>query len=628
MFILQLSGVIAGKESIRLDIQLLRCVAVLAVVVNHLDWDLLPLNGGFRGVDVFFVISGYVITTSILRLQRSGIDFSLSQFLLRRVRRLFPAVFVTAIAVSIVSLITQSYINVQQGTARSGIASVFFVINYWFARKHEGYFDPSYPNPLSHLWSLSVEEQFYLVLGLFFFAANKAKIKLNSAFVTTALFIFGAASLMVGLMPQLLPSFDRAPFFFADKLLSFYSLHTRAFQLIAGVLLAMFVSQKESFRLDIDKKAKSVLTIISTLLLVFALSVDGNGNRITAVSLIAVVSTVVLIATNAYDSARLHRSAFGQVLIRIGDYSYVLYLVHWPVIIYGQTLFGESIKVYVAEVFVMLALTLLVGKYVEHRLSIDRVHRAKTVWIAFGVGQALVVSAMAVLLAVGNHQQVTVRGGVVAWKNIDQRCNQITGACDMKTPGSTKSIVLEGDSYAAAFLNSFVNVASEQGLNIRSFPTEGQNLATVWNTEFGNSENWTVVSIFKSSDWVNSEVARYRIHLRALATTPGVSKVVVFLDNPTIPNWRAPSLFMYPEGISRVEAESMRSADLQRVLVQLIDEGLPITVLDPFNYVCTDTWCPTRINGRDLYFDNNHLTIEAAARLETEFRKQLSASNS
>jgi hypothetical protein len=358
------------------------------------------------------------------------------------------------------------------------------------------------------------------------------------------------------------------------------------------------------------------------------LSVDGNGNRITAVSLIAVVSTVVLIATNAYDSARLHRSAFGQVLIRIGDYSYVLYLVHWPVIIYGQTLFGESIKVYVAEVFVMLALTLLVGKYVEHRLSIDRVHRAKTVWIAFGVGQALVVSAMAVLLAVGNHQQVTVRGGVVAWKNIDQRCNQITGACDMKTPGSTKSIVLEGDSYAAAFLNSFVNVASEQGLNIRSFPTEGQNLATVWNTEFGNSENWTVVSIFKSSDWVNSEVARYRIHLRALATTPGVSKVVVFLDNPTIPNWRAPSLFMYPEGISRVEAESMRSADLQRVLVQLIDEGLPITVLDPFNYVCTDTWCPTRINGRDLYFDNNHLTIEAAARLETEFRKQLSASNS
>jgi hypothetical protein len=250
------------------------------------------------------------------------------------------------------------------------------------------------------------------------------------------------------------------------------------------------------------------------------------------------------------------------------------------------------------------------------------------VWIAFGVGQALVVSAMAVLLAVGNHQQVTVRGGVVAWKNIDQRCNQITGACDMKTPGSTKSIVLEGDSYAAAFLNSFVNVASEQGLNIRSFPTEGQNLATVWNTEFGNSENWTVVSIFKSSDWVNSEVARYRIHLRALATTPGVSKVVVFLDNPTIPNWRAPSLFMYSEGISRVEAESMRSADLQRVLVQLIDEGLPITVLDPFNYVCTDTWCPTRINGRDLYFDNNHLTIEAAARLETEFRKQLSASNS
>ena len=100
---------IDGKENIRLDIQLLRCFAVLAVVVNHLDWSLLPLKGGFRGVDVFFVISGYVITTSILRSQRSGKSFSLSQFLLRRVRRLFPAVFVTAIAVSIVSSLASSY---------------------------------------------------------------------------------------------------------------------------------------------------------------------------------------------------------------------------------------------------------------------------------------------------------------------------------------------------------------------------------------------------------------------------------------------------------------------------------------------------------------------------------------
>ena len=622
-----LLAVIEDKINIRLDIQLLRCIAVLAVVVNHLDWDLLPIKGGFRGVDIFFVISGYVITTSILRSQRSGKNFVLSQFLLRRVRRLFPAVFVIAIAVAIVSLITQSYISVQQGTARSGIASVFFVINYWFARKHEGYFDPSFPNPLAHLWSLSVEEQFYFLLGLFFFAVSKAKTKLNGTFVATALFISGAASLMVGLIPELLPSFDRTPFYFADNFLSFYSLHTRAFQLIAGVLLAIFVSQKESFRLDINKKMKPVLTAIGTLLLVFALGVDGNGNRITAVSLAAVLSTVVLIATNAYDSARLHRSTLGRLLIRIGDYSYVLYLVHWPVIIYGQNLFGESVKVYIAEVLIMCVLTLLVGKFVEHRLSITNVHRAKTVWFTLGIGQAFIISAMAILLVVGNHQQVSVRGGVVAWKNIDQRCNQVTGACEIQNPGSTKSVILEGDSHAAAFLNSFVKVAFAKGFNIRSFPTEWQNFATIENTEFESSKNWTVVSIFKSTGWLNSEILGYTNHLRALATTPGVNRVVVFLDNPTIPNWRAPSLFMHPKGISRVRAESIRTSDLQQALVSLIEEGLPITTLDPFNYVCTDIWCPTRIDGRDMYFDNNHLTINAAARLESEFIKQLSSSN-
>lgn len=615
-----------GKANIRFDIQLLRGIAVLAVVVNHLHWDLIPLNGGFRGVDVFFVISGYVITTSILRSERDGNRFVLSQFLLRRVRRLFPAVFVTAIAVSVVSLITQSYINVQQETAKSGFASVFFAINYWFARKHEGYFTPSYPNPLTHLWSLSVEEQFYLVLGIFFFAVSKTKSKLTAPFVTTVLFGAGALSLLLGLMPKLLPSLDRAPFYFADSLLPFYSLHSRAFQLLAGVLLAIYVSQNESFQLVVGKKLKVVAIVFGTALLALALGVYGNGNQINAISMVVVLATVVLIATNAYDIPKLYRSTIGRVLVQIGDYSYVLYLVHWPVIIYGRNLFGESVKVYLGELVVMSVLALLVGKSVERKLSVNREPRVKVVWAAFGIGQALVIATFALLLVVGNHQQASARGGVVAWNVVDSRCNQDTAACDIQISGSTKSAVLEGDSHAAAFLNSFVAVATSQGFNTLSFAKEGDRLATIENTPFGNGNKWTVVSVFKSTNWTNAEISSYSEHLRTLAATPGVEKIVVFLDNPVIPNWRSPSLVIHSRGLSRTTAEAARTTDLQQSLDQLTNEGLQISVIDPFEFVCTDTWCPTRINGRDMYFDDNHLTVEGAARLEAELIKQFTAS--
>ena len=615
-----------GKENIRFDIQLLRCIAVLAVVVNHLHWDMIPLNGGFRGVDVFFVISGYVITTSILRSERNGNRFDLSQFLLRRVRRLFPAVFVTAIAVAVVSLITQSYINVQQETAKSGFASVFFVINYWFARKHEGYFTPSYPNPLTHLWSLSVEEQFYLVLGIFFFAVSKAKKKLTSPFVTTVLFGAGALSLVLGLIPKLLPSLDRAPFYFADSLLPFYSLHTRAFQLLAGVLLAVFASRNERFTFEVSKKLKSISLVVGTALLAYSFGAFGNGSQISIMSVVVVIATVLLIATNAYDIPKLHNSIVGRLLIRIGDYSYVLYLVHWPVIIYGRNLFGELVNVYLGELVVMSVLALLVGKYVERKLSVNREPRAKVVWVAFGIGQALVIAAFAVLLVVGNHQQATARGGVVAWNVVDSRCNQDTAACDIQISGSMKSAVLEGDSHAAAFLNSFVAVATSQGFNALSFAKEGDGLATIENTPFGNGNKWTVVSVFKTTNWTTNELSSYSQHLRTLAATPGVEEIVVFLDNPVIPNWRAPSLVVHSRGLSRTAAEAARTTDLQQSLELLTNEGLQISVIDPFEFVCTDTWCPTRINGRDMYFDDNHLTVEGTARLEAELIKQFTAS--
>jgi hypothetical protein len=89
----------------------------------------------------------------------------------------------------------------------------------------------------------------------------------------------------------------------------------------------------------------------------------------------------------------------------------------------------------------MWLLALLMGKFVERRLSAKQEPRAKVEWVSFGIGQALIISVMAILLVIGNHQQASARGGVVAWNVIDPRCNQETGECNIVVPGSTKSAV-------------------------------------------------------------------------------------------------------------------------------------------------------------------------------------------
>ncbi|MCX6535140.1 MAG: acyltransferase, partial [Actinobacteria bacterium] len=105
----------------RQDIQLLRAIAILFVVLNHINFGFLSVPAGYRGVDVFFVVSGFVIMSSILRHESAGKGFSLLTFFKRRAQRLYPAFLVVILGVFVVSFLTQSFIHVQQETARTGV---------------------------------------------------------------------------------------------------------------------------------------------------------------------------------------------------------------------------------------------------------------------------------------------------------------------------------------------------------------------------------------------------------------------------------------------------------------------------------------------------------------------------
>ncbi|MBY0423715.1 MAG: acyltransferase, partial [Parvularculaceae bacterium] len=159
----------ALKTDKRADIQGLRAAAVLAVIAYHADHSLLP--GGFVGVDVFFVISGYLITGALLRPMEQR-RFSLVEFYRRRVRRLFPALFVVMTAALVVGLVLfPPTLLIQQVTSQ--FFAMIFVSNFYFADKTD-YFDiQAGLMPLLHTWSLGVEEQFYLLFPPVLYALHR-----------------------------------------------------------------------------------------------------------------------------------------------------------------------------------------------------------------------------------------------------------------------------------------------------------------------------------------------------------------------------------------------------------------------------------------------------------------------
>lgn len=181
---------IAKRKPFRRDIQGLRALAVLLVVANHISgWP----YGGFIGVDVFFVISGYLITSQLLREQRSTGWISISSFYARRLRRIVPvATLVAAVTVLASYLFWLAPRNLQ--TLLDGIASVLWVSNWHFAALGTDYLAPDEAvSPLQHYWSLSVEEQFYVVMPWAVIMLGALAIKFQKP-QRTIIFAFGFAT--------------------------------------------------------------------------------------------------------------------------------------------------------------------------------------------------------------------------------------------------------------------------------------------------------------------------------------------------------------------------------------------------------------------------------------------------
>lgn len=439
------------------EVDSLRAIAVIAVVLNHIDSSL--LSGGFLGVDIFFVISGFVVSASLVKHpSNEPLLTFLKSFYQRRIKRLYPALLVCTSFFTLLSLMIFADPAVYIKTAFS---AVFGLSNMYLAHQASDYFAVAAEvSPFTHTWSLGVEEQFYLLFPLiyYFFRRHLAKALTLLLMASFALFFFIKTK---------------------DSTWAFYLMPTRLWQFALGALV--FASGYTK----IFRRLNPHLALIPLALMAATLAEAGSF-RISSTFLISIASALILCFIKETPERRYLSL---RPILLIGLYSYSIYLFHWPVLVFfKQTISLEGARTFVA-LGLIVAFSLLSYKKVESPLR----------RMAWGRGQlaTLATCLLAVVLAVtqtdrvssalfagASKEEYALSAEAPEYKFLAD-CYESSGGkkyprsaremeillfetCQIvKAEGlSRRSIYLFGSSHSKEKLSAFVNLAKEENWNL------------------------------------------------------------------------------------------------------------------------------------------------------------------
>jgi len=635
----------------RPDIDGLRAIAILSVVAFHA----FParVTGGFIGVDIFFVISGYLISLNLFKEQEAG-AIRLSHFYQRRVLRIFPALLLVLCACLIFgwfALLANEYKQLGKHVSFAGL----FLSN--FALMSEaGYFDAAAESkPLLHLWSLGIEEQFYLVWPLLIGLMGKTKRQIFPVLLLITLLSFACNILWL-----------------KDSHVGvFYSPHTRIWELTAGGVLAWWMRYRTIpavFLANIYSTVGLCLLAGGVLWLHPGLAWPG------AYALLPVSAALCLIA--AGPQAWPNRTLLSHpAAVWLGLISFPLYLWHWPLLAFARIMEGGVPQRSVRIGIVLLAVFLAWATYtlVERRFRSPVLRRPAVVWLLLasmmaiaGMGWAIyahhgvpsrpaVADMTEVIQPLGEdepeaHSQCLARYGLEAQK---MRYCRISGS-------GKPRIALAGDSHAAALFSGLAKVLQErdEGLVMMGgylftnaiLHPEGQREEVENYTGGGKGTHFiahepsidTVVIAARGPVYITTP------HLFYLDAQPEITdkkkvleiglrsvldmmlnngkKVIFVLEVPTLNfnpeaclTQRPLRLFGQPHDCNFPKTHFDAVHQEYRILVHDILKDYPsVTIFDPARYLCDEDGCSAKAEGKILYGDDNHLAAAGSDFLARE----------
>ncbi len=645
----------------RPEIDGLRALAILPVVFFH--YGIGPFRGGFVGVDVFFVISGYLITSLIHGEMQDG-RFSIAKFYERRIRRIFPALFAMLAVVSVAAaFVLFPYDLVRY--AKSLLATAAFASNFEFWSE-AGYFDVAgSEKPLLHLWSIAVEEQFYLLFPLvllLFRRSSKPVLLTVVGTIFVASFALGAWGV------------THAPS------ATFYLLPTRAWELMLGALLALGAIPPLVHRALAEALAALGVLLIGYSVVAFHADMPFPGPA----AFVPCAGAALIIYATSAGSTWTARALSLKPIVFVGLVSYSLYLWHWPIFVLARYAAFRNLSTFESAGLIALSFVLAVlsWQFVEKPFR-NRTFRFSRRALFSGAVTAMAATAACALFAVSadgfpERLPSNIRA-ILAEENDHEpridRCFGLTAQdlrdnklCRIGGGAAEPTYVLWGDSHADAILPAVEDVASQRrriGLfagaascppllgadrldvsGCRAFNDEAlkialrKNISEVildarWGKDaegsaYGGEPHGRITFVDDQSTGPpepNNRAVFARGLERTVKALAGAGKKVVIVASVPEIGWAVPPVLARLQFAKNYGTPTIaKSLYLQRqkfVFDELahLKSVYGVTVIYPDQILCPGDACKVTLNGLPIYRDEHHLTVKGAKQLEPLFEQ-------
>lgn len=601
----------------RPEIDGLRAIAVISVIIYHLNenW----LSGGFLGVDIFFVISGFLITGIIItEIQQNS--FSLKQFYTRRIKRIYPA-FITVMA--LVSFIASAiFIYNDFNKLRKTIELAIAFLSNFYLGLTQGYFDLSAnENPVLHIWSLAVEEQYYLIFPLILILAYKKFREIKVLFIITLILFF----------ILLATSFVSANFY--KEVLHqpniYYLSNLRFPELLVGSLLAIY--HNLSNKVQLSKQVNNILAILSTLLLFSCLFLMNNDIAyIPGITLIlpCIFTALIIHTTSQNNIVKLCLS--NKAIVFIGKISYSLYLYHWIFIAFAYYITGEK-QINNQSIAIVIVLTIIFS-VLSYYLIEQPIRKSKLNFKQSFLYIYFIPSLL--LLGFNLYKRQTIRAEK---EHIEQ---SIPVSNENHYPAK---VIILGDSHSS-HLEAFLNyVGNKEGWKADIFKDKFEcsfivneqyqldpNCQSVWQKDsqykaifisafYDLRMGGQPVPRFRPETFIEPDFkARFKNTVKQLAMQ---KPVYVFANNSSVSRSPLRGYLLENYGLEKYLTPIHRMGDIDasnKIIHDLVKDIPNVYWVDAQQYLPKDS---VMAEGKYLYADQDHLTNFGAYYMAKEFSK-------